>query len=225
MASLVMGCPCTDPVMMIPSSTTSESASTSSTSSARFRTCQTSTKSLRKPTSMIMSAVVQSSLITPRFTVSQRSSWPTLRCALLSVRTTGRTTHALLAPWTCTSGMPFKHMHPYKDLHAYLERRFHAWYAKFKPASSEVVGVDGAAVGDIVSVGDVDGEAPPAKKNRFSLTLNGGSAAAATPPTPPEKEGSRTLQPGRAADRNGISSLALGDSVLRAREVGHRPNV
>jgi hypothetical protein len=39
-----------------------------------------------------------SSLMGPRYTVSQRSSWPTLRCALLSVRTTGRTTHALPAP-------------------------------------------------------------------------------------------------------------------------------
>jgi hypothetical protein len=34
-----------------------------------------------------------------------------------------------------------------------LEKRFHAWYAKFKPASSEVVGVEDAEVGDIVSVG------------------------------------------------------------------------
>jgi hypothetical protein len=45
---------------------------------------------------------------------------------------------------------------PYKDLHAYLARRFHAWYAKFKPASSEVVGVGDAEVGGIVSVGGVD---------------------------------------------------------------------
>jgi hypothetical protein len=60
---------------------------------------------------------------------------------------------------------------PYKDRHAYLERRFHAWYTKFKPASSEVVDVEDAEVGAVVSVGGVDGEARPAKKTRFSLTL------------------------------------------------------
>jgi hypothetical protein len=48
---------------------------------------------------------------------------------------------------------------PYKELHAYLERQFHAWYAKFKPASSEVVGVEDAEEGDILSVEGVDGEA------------------------------------------------------------------
>ena len=48
---------------------------------------------------------------------------------------------------------------PYKDLHAYLERRFQAWYAKFKPTSrSEVVGVEDAEEGDIVSVGGGDGK-------------------------------------------------------------------
>jgi hypothetical protein len=47
---------------------------------------------------------------------------------------------------------------PYKDLHAYLERRFHAWYTKFKPARSEVVGVEDAEEGDIVSVGGGDGK-------------------------------------------------------------------
>jgi hypothetical protein len=56
---------------------------------------------------------------------------------------------------------------PYKDLHAYLERRFHAWYAKFKPASSAVVGVEDPELGDVVSVGGVDGEAPPVKKSRY----------------------------------------------------------
>ncbi len=35
---------------------------------------------------------------------------------------------------------------PYKDLHAYLETRFHAWYAKFKLESSEVVGVEDAGL-------------------------------------------------------------------------------
>jgi hypothetical protein len=33
---------------------------------------------------------------------------------------------------------------PYNDLHGYLARRFHAWYAKFKPASSQVVSVGDA---------------------------------------------------------------------------------
>ena len=74
---------------------------------------------------------------------------------------------------------------PYKDLHAYLERRFHAWYTKFKPASSEVVGVEDAEVGDVVSVEGVDGEAPPLKKTRFSLTFGDGSAAPAAPPPTP----------------------------------------
>ncbi len=54
---------------------------------------------------------------------------------------------------------------PFKDRHAYLERRFHAWYTKFKPASSEVVDVEAAEVGSVVSVGGVDGEARPAEKN------------------------------------------------------------
>jgi hypothetical protein len=79
---------------------------------------------------------------------------------------------------------------PYKDLHAYLERRFHAWYAKFKPASSEIVGVEDAEVGDIVSVEGVDGEAPPAKKTRFILTYNNGSAAPDAPLPPPAGGGS-----------------------------------
>ncbi len=36
------------------------------------------------------------------------------------------------------------------DPHDYLARRFHAWYAKFKPASSGVVGVGDAEVGEVV---------------------------------------------------------------------------
>ena len=72
---------------------------------------------------------------------------------------------------------------PYKDLHAYLERRFNAWYTKFKPESTAVVDVEDAALGDVVSVEVVDGEVQPFKKSRFSL--DDGSPAAATPPTPP----------------------------------------
>jgi hypothetical protein len=78
---------------------------------------------------------------------------------------------------------------PYKEVHAYLARRFHAWYAKFKPASSQVVGVGDDEVGDIVSVGGVDGEAPPIKKSRYILTLDNGSAAPAAPQPLPEAPG------------------------------------
>jgi hypothetical protein len=73
---------------------------------------------------------------------------------------------------------------PYKDLHAYLERRFLVWYAKFKPAGSESVEVEDAAVGDRVSVGSVVGAAPPAFK-RFSLEFDSGSAAPDAPPPAP----------------------------------------
>ena len=115
---------------------------------------------------------------------------------------------------------------PYKDLHAYLERRFEAWYTKFKPASSNVVGVEAAQLGDVVSVEGVDGEARPAKKNRYSLTFNGGSAAAATPPTPPSGGGGVNRRGSfRGEDRSVISNLAFGDVGCGAPGVGHRPNV
>ncbi len=60
----------------------------------------------------------------------------------------------------------------YKDLHDYLARRFHAWYAnlKSKPASSEVVGVGDTEVGEVVAVDGVDGEALRAKKAQYSGT-------------------------------------------------------
>jgi hypothetical protein len=83
---------------------------------------------------------------------------------------------------------------PYKDLYAYLERRFHAWYTKFKPASAEVVGVEDSEVGDVVSVGGVDGESPPLKKTRFSLTFGDGSAAPAAPPPAPAGGGRQTTR-------------------------------
>jgi hypothetical protein len=70
---------------------------------------------------------------------------------------------------------------PYKDLHDYLARRFHAWYAKFKPSSSAVVSVGDPELGAVVPVEGVDGAAPPAKKPRFSLTLKNVSAS----PVPP----------------------------------------
>jgi hypothetical protein len=40
----------------------------------------------------------------------------------------------------------------YKDLHDYLARRFHAWYAKFKPSSSAVVRAEDPELGAVVSV-------------------------------------------------------------------------
>jgi hypothetical protein len=104
----------------------------------------------------------------------------------------------------------------YKDLHAYLERRFRAWYAKFKPASSEVVDVEAAEVGDVVKVGGVDGEAPPAKKGRYSLTFIDGSAAAATPPTPPEKEGSSSEDP--SGQRTATASPVLPLETLSPKK-------
>ncbi len=94
---------------------------------------------------------------------------------------------------------------PYKNLHAYLERRFHAWYAKFKPASSEVVGVEDAEVGEIVSVGGVDGEAPPVKKSRYSYTLDDDDAAPAAPPTPPAAHGSSSDE-AASGERTGMRS-------------------
>ncbi len=97
-----------------------------------------------------------------------------------------------------------------KDLHAYLERRFRDWYTKFKPASAEVVGVGDAEVGDIVSLGGVDGETPPVKKSRYSYTLDNGSAAPAAPPPPPALASSSDGE--TSGERPVISSLELGDS-------------
>ena len=100
---------------------------------------------------------------------------------------------------------------PYKDLHAYLERRFNAWYTKFKPASSAVVDVEDAGLGDVVTVGAVDGEVPPIKRARFSLTY--GSPAAATPPTPPAVAGSS------GKDSEGASGDASGSRIARASPI------
>ncbi len=71
-------------------------------------------------------------------------------------------------------------------VHDYLARRFHAWYAKFKPSSSAVVSAGDPELGAVVPVEGMEGAAPPAKKPRFSLRLNDISAApAAAGPTPP----------------------------------------
>jgi hypothetical protein len=81
----------------------------------------------------------------------------------------------------------------YKDIHDYLARRFHAWYAKFKPSSSAVVSAGDPELGAVGSVEGMDGAAPrspPAKKPLFSLTLNDVSAApaAAGPAAPSTTE-------------------------------------
>jgi hypothetical protein len=71
----------------------------------------------------------------------------------------------------------------YQDLHDYLARQFHAWYAKFKPSSSAVVSAGDPELGAVVPIEGVDGAAPPAKRPRFSLNLTDVSAApAATGP-------------------------------------------
>ncbi len=101
----------------------------------------------------------------------------------------------------------------YKDLHVYLERRFYAWYTKFKRASSEVVGVEDAEVGDIVSVEAVDGETPPAKKPRFILTFNDGSAAPAAPPPPPAGGGTSSDE-SASGERTGTTSPFLNLASL-----------
>jgi hypothetical protein len=78
----------------------------------------------------------------------------------------------------------------YKDLHDYLARRFHAWYAKFKPASSAVVSAGDPELGEVLPVDGVDGAAPPAKRSRFSLTFQEVSAAPAAPaPLPAGDQG------------------------------------
>jgi hypothetical protein len=136
---------------------------------------------------MFMSASVHSSLIKPRYTVSQKEL-----LAYLEMCVAFRPYYRHDDPRTAGAmDMYFRDALqayadiPYNDLHDYLARRFHAWYAKFKPASSEVVGVGDAEVGEVVSVGGVDGEAPRAKKarNRDSLTLD--NAAPDEAPRPP----------------------------------------
>ncbi len=99
----------------------------------------------------------------------------------------------------------------YKDLHDYLARRFHAWYAKFKPSSSAVVGAGDPELGAVVPVEGVDGAAPPAKRPRSSLTLKdvsvapaaaGPAALAAAGAAPPEEGG----EDAAAKERSGQSS-------------------
>jgi hypothetical protein len=94
----------------------------------------------------------------------------------------------------------------YKDLHDYLARRFHAWYARFKPSSSAVVSAGDPELGAVVPVEGVDGAAPPAKKPRYSLTLNDVSvapAAAGPAAAAPTEEGGEDAA---AKERSGQSS-------------------
>jgi hypothetical protein len=163
------------------------------TSSPCFRTCKT-TKWLQLPTSRIISASVQSSLIVPRYTVFQRSSLPTFSCVLLSVRTTGRTvtTHAYLVSWTRTSKEHLKHMQTSRT-----KTSTTTWRDNFmlgtrssshqaQPLSVRetlnwvsVCSVDPAEVTSLweVQVEGVVGAAPPVKKAQYSLTSNDVSAA------------------------------------------------
>jgi hypothetical protein len=85
----------------------------------------------------------------------------------------------------------------YKDLHGYLARRFHAWYAKLKPSSSAVISAGDPELDSVVSVEGVDGAAPPAMRPRFSLTLNDVSAApAAAGPAAPAAAGAAPPEEG-----------------------------
>jgi hypothetical protein len=108
---------------------------------------------------------------------------------------------------------------PYKDLHAYLERRMGAWYFKFKPASSEVVEVEDAELGDVVPVPGVDGEGQPFKKGRYSL--NYVAPAEATPPTPPAAAGSTSgdseESPGEASGGRTATASPLLDMATLSK--------
>jgi hypothetical protein len=100
----------------------------------------------------------------------------------------------------------------YKDLHDYLVRRFHAWYTKFKPSSSAVVSAGDPESGAVMQVESVDGAAPPAKKPRYSLTLNDVSAApcaapaAASPAAPATADDSEGGEDAAHKERSGQSS-------------------
>jgi hypothetical protein len=139
---------------------------------------------------------------------------------LLSVRTTGRSRPKDDPRTAGAVDMYFRDALQayadvrYKDLHDYLTRRFHAWKAKFKPASSAVVGAGDPELGEVpvVSVEGVDGEAPPAKRSRFSLTLKDGSAAPASParpPAPPASDEKGASAGGADRDANRVSSPIL----------------
>ncbi len=225
MKSPVMGCHCSKTMTIIPSSTSS--ASTSLTSSACFRTCKT-TQSLRKPTSIIMSASVLSSVMGPRYTVSQRSSWPTLRCQSVHRQDDPRTAGALDTYFR--DALQTYADVAYKDRHDYLARRFHAWYAKLKPSSSAVVSAGDSELGAMVSVEGVDGATPPAKRPLFSLTLNDVSAApAAAGPAalavagaaPPEEGGEDPTAKERSGPSSPVSWTGVSSNVGCAKNSVH----
>ncbi len=69
--------------------------------------------------------------------------------------------------------------------------------------------MEDAEEGDIVSVGDVDGEDPPTKQIRFSLDFNGGSAAPAAPPPLPAGGGGSTSDDMASGEGTGKTSPIL----------------
>ncbi len=163
-----------------------------------------------------MSARVHSSLMGPRYTVSQRSSWPTLRCVAFSpyYRQDDPRTAGAMDTYFREAFQAYADV-TYKDLHDYLGRLFHAWYAKFKPASSAVVSAGDPELGEVVPVDDaVDGAAPTAKRTLFSMTLKKVSAAPAAPapplagaPTASDEEGAS--EGGSDADQASSPTLTL----------------
>ncbi len=112
-------------------------------------------------------------------------------CCFQSVLQAGRPTHC----WRhghVLQGFTSNIRRCHVQLHDCLARRFHAWYTKLKPSSSAVVSAGDPELGAVVQVEGVDGAAPPAKKPRYSLTLNDGSAAPGAAPAaqPPLVDGS-----------------------------------
>jgi hypothetical protein len=97
--------------------------------------------------------------------------------------------------------------------------RFLAWYAKLKPASSQVKGVGNAEVGDVVSVGGVDA---PAKQARYSPTLDNACAAPAGPPPRPAP-GSSSDEEASGRPWGVIFSRQLGEDARQCgtHEAGH----
>jgi hypothetical protein len=119
---------------------------------------------------MSVSVSVQSFMMGPRYTVSQRSYCRACIEMFVSFCPYYRQDDPRTA---CAMNMFFRdalHVYaaiPYKDFHEYLVRRFQAWYTTFKPKSVAVdVGVEGAEVGDVMEVPGAEG----AKRARYRST-------------------------------------------------------
>jgi hypothetical protein len=83
-------------------------------------------------------------------------------------------------------------------------------YICFTIRYNSIVGVEDAEEGDIVSVGGGDGEAPPTKSTRFSLTFNNDrSAAPAAPPPPPAGGGGSSSNDMASGERTGTTPPIL----------------